>query len=56
MPLTAELLKQLIASLSPSEDTEAVLNFLTQSHLTQSSLPGNDQVAHRPSIGFEFTS
>jgi hypothetical protein len=33
--LTVELLKQLSASLPPSEDTDAALNFLKQSDLTQ---------------------
>jgi hypothetical protein len=33
--LTVELLKQSIASLPPSEDTEAAFNFLKQSDLTQ---------------------
>jgi hypothetical protein len=35
MALTVQVLEQLIASLSPSEDTEAALNFLKQSDLTQ---------------------
>ncbi|WP_426613106.1 hypothetical protein [Bradyrhizobium sp. McL0616] len=35
MALTVQLLKQLIASLPPSESSKAALNFLKQSDLTQ---------------------
>jgi hypothetical protein len=38
--LRVELLKRLIDSLPPSEDTEAALNFLKQSDLTQVALAG----------------
>jgi hypothetical protein len=45
--LTVELLKQLIASLSPSEDTEAALSFLNQSHLTQ-IVPAGERSSYSP--------
>jgi len=45
--LTVELLKQLIASLSLSEDTEAALNFLNQSDLAQ-IVPAGEQSSYAP--------
>ena len=47
MAFSVELLKQLIASLSPSEDTEAALNFLKQSDLTQ-IVPAGEQSRYSP--------
>jgi hypothetical protein len=45
--LTVELLKQLVASLSPSEDTKAALNFLNQSDLTQ-IVPAEERLSYSP--------
>ena len=47
MALTIELLKRLIASQPPSEDTEAALNFLEQSDLTQ-IVPGTERPIYSP--------
>ena len=47
MALTVELLKQLIASLPRSEDTEAALNFLKQSDLTQ-VVPAGERSSYAP--------
>ena len=47
MALTVELLKQLIASLPRSEDTEAALNFLKQSDLTQ-VVPAGERPSYAP--------
>jgi hypothetical protein len=45
--LTVKLLKQLIASLPPSEDAEAALNFLKQSDLTQIA-PAGERSRYSP--------
>jgi hypothetical protein len=47
MPLTVKLLKHSIASLPLSEDTEAALNFLKQSDLTQ-IVPAGEPSSYSP--------
>jgi hypothetical protein len=47
MTLRVEMLRRLIGSLPPSEDTDAALNFLKQSDLAQ-IVPAGEQVSYSP--------